>query len=79
MDPKLQPAADAATVEPSEDYTVPSGKYAKGVRIDQAGAVTFTTHGGTTDVWNCLQGERIDLGGNIRVQTDASARVKVYL
>ena len=79
MDPKLQAASDYETVEPSSDYTVPDGQYSKGCRIDQAGAVTFTSNAGTTDVWNCLQGERIDLGGKIRVQTDASARVKVYL
>jgi len=79
MDTKLQPAADYHLVLANSTYVVPKGKYSKGCRINSAGVVTFTSHAGTEEDWDCLHGERIDLGGNISVTTDGDAQVMVYL
>jgi len=79
MDPKIQPAPDAIKVGTSSTESVPEGRYAKGIRVNATGVLTITTNAGSTETWNALHGERIDLGGSLTITTDGTAEAFIYI
>ena len=77
-------ARKTVTVEPSQSdrlfgYGNPGGTRLKGIRVDQAGVLTYTLNDGIEQTANVLQGEVLNWTGKVKVSTDATCRLTIEL
>ena len=77
-------ARKTVTVEPSQSnkkfgYGDPGGIRLKGIRVDQAGILTYKLNDGEEQTANLLQGEVLNWTGKVEVSTDATCRLMIEL